>query len=372
MTIRIFCLSTAIVLISFFISMQANFDWNITGFYRFGDQLPLSPYLNSDDIRINRNQVGYDGQFFLTIALDPTLSNDGTIASLDFPRYRMKRIALPVLAYLLSSGNRQFIPYTIIFLNGLLMILAAVFLSRLRTDRDEQRNWGPLLFFAIPGIWVSFSFATAELAVAAFVVISYFYCSRNNSVPAALFVLLACLTKETAVLFFVGYIFVSLWERQWRRVAIYLLAMLPFLGWHLYLSIAFPVNGTFSELGNFGYPFQGHIAKLWQLFVYEGHVNKNEYIFYTSLILAGLYLLFRLPSLWQNQKALFIAASGYLFILMQSSMAILDYHLGYSRVFLAIFVILLLSQSHPMNRIAKGFWIFTSLVALRYLYWFWT
>ncbi len=62
-----------------------KFDGNITGFFRIGDVLPLSPYLDPAQTRIYPDQLGYDGHFFLTIGLDPGLINPDSVAALDRP-----------------------------------------------------------------------------------------------------------------------------------------------------------------------------------------------------------------------------------------------------------------------------------------------
>ena len=48
--------------------------------------------MKKSSIFINKGEVGYDGQQFLTIALDPALKNIESISALDNPRYRYRRI----------------------------------------------------------------------------------------------------------------------------------------------------------------------------------------------------------------------------------------------------------------------------------------
>ena len=50
-----------------------KFEGNITGFFRIGSTLALSPYLDSQDVLIYQGEDGYDGQMFLSLALDPFL-----------------------------------------------------------------------------------------------------------------------------------------------------------------------------------------------------------------------------------------------------------------------------------------------------------
>ena len=80
-------------------------DGNVTGFFRIGSEFSLSPFLNPDKILTFKGEIGYDGQQFLSIALDPGLANESTILSLDNPAYRYRRILYPLLGYLFGGGN---------------------------------------------------------------------------------------------------------------------------------------------------------------------------------------------------------------------------------------------------------------------------
>jgi hypothetical protein len=60
---------------------------------------------------------GYDGQMFLSLGLDPGLRHEGTIAALDLPLYRYRRILYPLLGYLLGLGNPALIPYSMVAIN---------------------------------------------------------------------------------------------------------------------------------------------------------------------------------------------------------------------------------------------------------------
>ncbi len=358
-----------ILLTATLLLMSFKHNWNITGFFRIGDQLPVSPYLNENDLVIHKDQIGYDGQFFLTIALDPAMSDEDSVESLDFPRYRMKRILMPALAHIISFGQASLIPYSFVFLNGLLVFLAIFFLNK-RIGEQSEQQLRPLLYLCIPGIWVSFSLSTVEAAACSLVILSYYFYKKEKPILTSVLILLACLTKETTILFLMGYAISAILNKNWRLVSGLAIALIPFCSWHLYISMTFTDVGQLSELGNFGIPLQGHIEKLQQLFLLKEHVNKNEYLYYFTLCIGSLYLIAKLPGLWKSQIELFIPACGYLLIFVQSSMAILTYHLGYSRVFLAIYTIILLSKSEKTNKLDKSIWIFTGLAAFRYLYWF--
>lgn len=87
-----------------------KFDSNITGFFRIGSILPLSPFLNPENTLIYQGEIGYDGQQFLSLAFDPFLQNPETVNSLDHPIYRYRRILYPLVSYVLAFGNPSLIP----------------------------------------------------------------------------------------------------------------------------------------------------------------------------------------------------------------------------------------------------------------------
>ncbi|WLT36996.1 hypothetical protein NON20_13125 [Synechocystis sp. B12] len=76
----------------------AKFDGQITGFFRIGSVLPLSPLLNPAETLIYQGELGYDGQQFLTIALDPGLQNDDSIAPLIIPATVIVAFSIPYWA----------------------------------------------------------------------------------------------------------------------------------------------------------------------------------------------------------------------------------------------------------------------------------
>ena len=95
-------ISAAFVIAIATVLLVMTFDGEITGFFRIGDVLPLSPFVNKESVRVVQGEIGYDGQYFLTIALDPTLDDNGTINALDNPKYRYKRIGYPLAGIMLS------------------------------------------------------------------------------------------------------------------------------------------------------------------------------------------------------------------------------------------------------------------------------
>ncbi len=72
-----------------------KFSGNITGFFRIGSVLPLSPFLNPNQTFIFRDELGYDGQQFLSLSLDPFLQYLDTLAIFDHPAFVIAAFSIP-------------------------------------------------------------------------------------------------------------------------------------------------------------------------------------------------------------------------------------------------------------------------------------
>lgn len=362
-------LTTAILITLVFTSFYTlNFSKEITGFFKIGDHFSISPHLNADKVLINKNQVGYDGQFFLTLALDPFLSNDEAAQFLDHPRYRFGRLLYPLMANLASFGNATIIPYTLVFLNGLSILLMVLLLSELRKINGLDERFAFLLL-CIPGIWVIFSFSTSELLSSVLLIASFVAYKQERFNSSGLFAGLACLAKEVTFIFWFASFITAIMEKNRKQIISLLLSIIPFGLFRTYLFIRFSAQNT-SEASNFSWPLTGHIGKF-QSWLSGEHVNKNEYFFYIVLLFAGILLLSKLYGNWKRERTLFFTSLGYLLIFALCTTKILDYHISYNRVLVVIYLLVLLSSSRTgLTKIDKTFWVLSGLASARYIYWY--
>lgn len=131
--------------------------------------------------------LGYDGQFYAQMAIDPSLQHPGMRLSIDSGFWRGKRIGLSAIAYTLGLGQPQRILQVYALLNfgfwlGLLALLVRRFnLHRLRTKLmvaaillssgalisiDRALIDLPALFFSLLPVLLSMSWAGAALLFA--------------------------------------------------------------------------------------------------------------------------------------------------------------------------------------------------------------
>ncbi|MEM8780151.1 MAG: hypothetical protein AAGF26_15020 [Cyanobacteria bacterium P01_G01_bin.49] len=322
-----------------------KFDGNITAFFRIGSILPLSPYLNPGTTVIYQGEIGYDGQQFLSLAFDPFLHNPETINSLDHPIYRYRRIFYPLISYCLSFGNRTLIPYIMVGIN-VISIIAIVAIASLYFQSNTKFKYQPLLALCIPGIWMVLSLGTADLLSSVFL-IGAFYCYRyDKPIGTAIFISLGCLTRETLLLMWLALFIASFLEKKSQQIKQLLWALLPPVLWTIYISFL-DLPGKVRVKDNFGYPFVGIFNKFASL-VTGGINGRNLFEAYMFIILLMILFGIFAVHIRNKQDNLLMSVSNifYSIMLLFSSMTILGYYLDYSRVFMDIYFLLLLSWNY--------------------------
>ncbi len=342
----------------------AKFHGNITGFFRIGSELPLSPLLNPEQTLIYQGELGYDGQQFLTIALDPGLHNPDSIAALDHPSYRYRRILYPLLGYLLGGGNPALIPWALVGLNTLAIAVCTTLVAVYLGERGHPVN-SALGLLAIPGIWMVLSLATADLLASGFG-LGAIICQQQKKWWLMAFLLaLGLLTRETLLIIWLAILLTAIQHRQWRSVAMLSLSPLPLAAWLGYIRWRQLPGG--SGTGNFGFPLVG-IGEKFQSLLQTGFTSGNLYEAYLWLLLwLTLGLLIWLT--WPRGKVqtLFNAGLLYLGLLLVASFYILNYYLNYNRVFLDVFIFSLMVIAPTQRRLMEaslGGWGLASLLFL--------
>jgi hypothetical protein len=226
-----------------------KFSGNITGFFRIGSVLPLSPFLNPDQTFIFQDELGYDGQQFLSIALDPFLQDLDTLESLDHPAYRYRRILYPLLSYLLGFGNTQIIPYVMVAINAI-AILLIIWVTGLYFKSYSSKVNQALFVLTIPGIWIVLSLSTSDLLAGLFFVSAFYFYQNNKPIYMSLMVSLGCLTRETLLLLWISLVFSAIWQKKDSYFKYLGIALIPPVAWNIYV-IFLGLNGSSLTSGIF-------------------------------------------------------------------------------------------------------------------------
>ncbi len=325
------------------------FRGQITGFFRIGDVRPPAPALAGRAF-IYPHQAGYDGQYYLALALDPALRNPGTLEALDHPAYRSRRILLPLLGFALGLGQPALIPWVLTLINAA-ALLALVWLAARWLQAGGRSGWLGLLVLALPGAWEALALTTTDLLCSALVLATLLALRRQRPAAAAVTLALAALTRETALLYWVAILAALLCARQWRSLPWLLPAGLPAAAWNFYLLHHVPSG----EGGNvvqilFGLPGAGWLQRIrWCAEVGLTGKNLFELFVFVSLLAVLAVLAWNLWRARANRAAWPAAAIALLLggMFLCAQPFLLRYHMDYSRVFLDLGVLLVLSLGWP-------------------------
>jgi len=325
-----------------------KFSGNITGFFRIGSILSLSPYLNPDQTLIFKGEIGYDGQQFLSLALDLGLQNPETLTALDHPSYRYRRILYPLLGHLLGMGNPSLIPYALVAINAIAIVLLVWMIGRYFKFFDKPQKQA-LFLLCIPGVWIVLSLSTADLLSALFLVTALLGYAQRKPWLTAIALSLGGLTRETMLLTWIAIGVASLWERRQEMFIGLFIAPIPIFLWNLYVFNRH-LPGHSGIGANFGWPLLGILQKVTTL-LQNGLTAKNLFEgFLFGLLLAIVTALFWLYS--QNppsNRAIFLCSLLASILLIFSRTTILGYYLDFSRVYLDLFLLFLLVI--PLNTV---------------------
>jgi hypothetical protein len=231
-------------------------DW--TGPFLVGGARGLDASVWPIPVRMLKDSVGYDGQFYLALALDPFLRTPLT-RWLDDPEYRAHRITGSLAAWLLGAGSdarRVFALYAL----GLLAITATSALAARAAQACGRSAWwgialglglGPLVC-----LWRMLGDALLVALLAGLVAWTRGPRAARIGTPAVLLGL-AMLQKETAVLAAPVLLLDGPAGRSRRALAGAVAAAAVAAAWWVYVDLAVPGPDPFSLGITFGAPFLG-------------------------------------------------------------------------------------------------------------------
>src|SRR5258708_3153906 len=174
--------------------------------------------------------VGNDGQFAYYMAADPVHARD----YVDDPSYRLGRFLYPLLARITALGNPGWVPVTLILVN-LLAVAGATLVVGGWLARRGVNSWFAVVFGLFPGAILCLRFDLGDpvaYALVAVAVCLFDFGPSPRWLWAAAAFACAALSRETAVLFALGYLVAMialppLDGHRRRRQAVGLLAIAP-------------------------------------------------------------------------------------------------------------------------------------------------
>jgi hypothetical protein len=196
---------------------------------------------------------GYDGQFYYRMARDPLHA----APFLDHPAYRYQRIVYALLVGALSLGQTSLIPYMLLLVNFIAIVLGTELLARLLI-KQQLSPWYSLAFGLYFGQATAFIFDTTEPLTYLFICLGLFLLTGQRPTAAALCMGLAVLSRETAILFPLGYLVLYLLQKRRQDVLrLLLLSIASPIAWYIVIALLFNTTGLSSAPSFQLIPFQG-------------------------------------------------------------------------------------------------------------------
>jgi hypothetical protein len=249
--------------------------------------------------------AGYDGQFYYRLALDPVNWGKTAYGITMDQSYRYTRIGYPILAWLVSLGQHQFVPVVLVAIN-LLAVAAMAFLGGMFA-RESGRHalWG-LAFAAYFGLVISVGRDTAEPLAEACMLGGLLAYRRSRPLLATVAFTVGAITRETILLAPAAIAvtrLVAMARRRARPGLADLTWLVPACAYGLVeLAVHFVVRGEFPLLANGGRNLAVPFTAMIDALKYDiRHINTAhlspidisllEYATLGIFILAGLAVL---------------------------------------------------------------------------------
>jgi hypothetical protein len=228
---------------------------NWTATFNTGTTFRVPPDLAPGTYRFEG--TGYDGQFYRYLAHDPFLQRD-YFRYVDLPQLRFHRLLIPLAAWLVGFGQRDWIDGAYLAVEMLFLALGVYWCARLLARRGRSPLWG-LLLVMVPATLASFDRMLVDGPLTALFAGFLLYCEEERWNRVWLLAMLAALTRDTGFLFVAALVADRLVHRDWRRASWYASSGIPALAWYAYVAARLPQDPPVSILA---FPAWGLLRRL--------------------------------------------------------------------------------------------------------------
>ncbi len=229
---------------------------------------------------------GYDGQFAYFIARDP-LSG---CPRCDVPAYRYQRILYPLLSWALALGREQLVPWSMIAVN-LAALAGGTWVTERLLAAHGVSPWYGLVYGLYGGLVAGLRLDLTEPLAVGLAQASLLAWERKKMSLVAPLLVLAALSKETALVAAAGLVLYLALERRWgAAVRLSLTVGVPFALWQgaLWLWLGRPGVGAGGDMAT-GFELLP-LGGLWRV------ATVSWAAFWLLLAIEGP--LFVLPTVW--------------------------------------------------------------------------
>lgn len=255
----------ALVLVSLFsLRILSSVGWDPTVFIGFGVEAQTTTEYAEDRLgevflRLNH---GHDGKTFFVQANDPLLLNPAENALiLEAPAYRSHRMMYPFIAGGAGLFGPEVIIWSLLIVNLLAFGFGSWAVGDIASSLGRSPWWGLAFLFNI-GFLSAFAVGAAGVLAGAFTFWGVAMIMKGKTPWAILFLVLAALTRDTALIVALG-VAVWLWRTGDRRRSMVAFGLpAAALGvWAVYVQWRLEWT-TEVQVGSFGFPLQGLMEAL--------------------------------------------------------------------------------------------------------------
>lgn len=190
-----------------------------------------------------KSSVGYDGQFFYYMAVDPLHAG----AHMDSAPFRYQRILFSLVVWVLSLGGQATLAAWWVVILNVLGTLAGTAGLALLLQRKGLSPWFSLAFGLYFGQFASITHDVPDGVAAALIIFAALSVDRERLIEATLWLAAAGLTRETSMIFAGAFALDALFQRRWKLAALLLSSAVPLIIWLIYLWQTFGKTGLFAS-----------------------------------------------------------------------------------------------------------------------------
>jgi hypothetical protein len=293
------------ILAAFFLYIQlAEYNFDHTRFIMAGDFFVDASKVPAK-IKIMPNSVGYDGQFFYRLALNPFTNKKWDYGiELDDPPWRQRRFLYPLLAWMLSFGKPKLISWMLIIVNFIAICFIGFVGGMYAKSAGLNALWG-MSFPLYAGFVMTITRDLSEIVEISLIIATFYFLKKKHQICAAVALTLAVFTKEPSLLIAWSGFLVFLYGIIKKKSEIkWYLPIIPGLAhviWHFGLYFYWGISLKSDFIDKIGIPFAGFIRLFNKNAPYA--VKPNNICFY-ELIIILIFMICVTLSLHKSKSSL--------------------------------------------------------------------
>lgn len=361
--IDIYYFYSSFVYLLFFLALFFIYNGDLSQFVQFSnltDTTKIPFIINPID------NTGYDGQFYIRLALNPFDVNwEHSELPETNPSYRFSRIGYPIILWSLSFFIQSKIVLIAQLLN-LVSIFLIYFVNKKILLHFNKKNNLAFLFLFFPGFLFCIARCTPEIVEILFISISFLLYLRKSFSLYLFFIVFALLIRETSLIFLIG-LFIYQFFNNFKNIKYSVIPIVFYFLWTFFLFLIFndiPVTTGVSV--NFDFPFFG-LIEIFNLSRYSYNILQGfTYLTEFTFLFFIIYLSLK-PKILEYKNLLSIILSLYLLYFFCLNEIVLGTDWGFMRILLELYYFLTLFIIINLNFLKRYIFVFLAFFGFCYL-----